>query len=305
MTEFGVAIAAASSLLFLSKSYSVRSRVDDLVMFVDGDLEFVVVASVLAILPTTFLMGLAFPIGVRVYVGDDPDTGRRIGAFYGFNVAAGIAGSLVAGFVLVPVLGTRRTLIVLVLASVSAALVLAFSGMGGTARSNDHRHVHRRARGARTRAVGAQPVHGGVAVPLSRRAAALVRGRCPDHGEHPGAIRRDACDVPRRIAPGERRRVHGRLPPLDRHARRRAPSRPARGTRRRPGRWRDGARCELDPDRARRGRRAVRGGRARAPTTSNARTMASSTDRTSTSRSTTAATTFSSPTSATTSSRPT
>ena len=126
VAEFGVAIAAASSLLFLSKSYGVRSRVDDLVMFVDGDLEFVVVASALAILPTTFLMGLAFPLGVRVYVGDDPDTGRRIGAFYGFNVAAGIAGSLVAGFVLVPVLGTRRTLIVLALASVSAALVLAF-----------------------------------------------------------------------------------------------------------------------------------------------------------------------------------
>ncbi len=127
VTEFGVVIAAASSLLFLSKSYAVRSRVDDLVMFVDGDLEFVVVASALAILPTTFLMGLAFPIGVRVYVGDDPDTGRRIGAFYGFNVAAGIAGSLVAGFVLVPVLGTRRTLIVLVLASVSAAIILAFA----------------------------------------------------------------------------------------------------------------------------------------------------------------------------------
>ena len=126
VAEFGVAFAAASSLLFLSKSYGVRSRVDDLVMFVDGDLEFVVVASALAILPTTFLMGLAFPIGVRVYVGDDPDTGRRIGAFYGFNVAAGIAGSLVCGFVLVPVLGTRRTLIVLALASVSAALVLAF-----------------------------------------------------------------------------------------------------------------------------------------------------------------------------------
>ncbi len=159
VTEFGVAIAAASSLLFLSKSYAVRSRVDDLVMFVDGDLEFVVVASALAILPTTFLMGLAFPIGVRVYVGDDPDTGRRIGAFYGFNVAAGIAGSLVAGFVLVPVLGTRRTLIVLALASVSAAIVLAFSGMGGTARSNDHRHGHRRPRGARPRAIGAQPVH--------------------------------------------------------------------------------------------------------------------------------------------------
>ena len=131
VAEFGVAIAAASSLLFLSKAYGVRNRVDDFVVFVDGDLEFVVVASALAILPTTLLMGLAFPIGVRLYVGDDADPGRRIGAFYGCNVAAGIAGSLIAGFVLVPVLGTRRSLILLVLASASAAVVLAVMAWEG------------------------------------------------------------------------------------------------------------------------------------------------------------------------------
>jgi spermidine synthase len=127
VAEFGVAIAAASSLLFLSKAYGVRNRVDDVVAFVDGDLEFVLVASALAILPTTILMGFAFPIGVKLYVGEDPDPGRRIGGFYGLNVAAGIAGSLVAGFVLVPLLGTRRSLIVLALASAAAAVVLAFA----------------------------------------------------------------------------------------------------------------------------------------------------------------------------------
>ena len=98
-----------------------------MVTLVDGDLEFVVIASALAILPTTVLMGVAFPFGVRLYVGDDPDPGRRIGTFYGLNVAAGIAGSLVAGFILVPVLGTRRSLIVLVLASVAAAAVVAIT----------------------------------------------------------------------------------------------------------------------------------------------------------------------------------
>ena len=106
---------------------------------VDGDLEFVLIASALAILPTTVLMGVAFPIGVRLYVGDDPDPGRRIGAFYGLNVAAGIAGSLVAGFVLVPVLGTRRSLIVLVLASASAAVVLAVMAWEARRAADDRR----------------------------------------------------------------------------------------------------------------------------------------------------------------------
>ncbi len=125
IVEFGIAISAASSLLLLSKAYAVRDRVGDVVTLVDGDLEFVVIASALAILPTTVLMGLAFPFGVRLYVGDEPDQGRRIGTFYGLNVAAGIAGSLVAGLILVPLLGTRRSLIVLVLASVVAAAVVA------------------------------------------------------------------------------------------------------------------------------------------------------------------------------------
>ena len=193
VAEFGVAIAAASSLLFLSKAYGVRNRVDDFVVFVDGDLEFVVVASALAILPTTLLMGLAFPIGVRLYVGDDADPGRRIGAFYGCNVAAGIAGSLIAGFVLVPVLGTRRSLILLVLASASAAVVLAVMAWEGRRQRTILAVVAVAVVGLIAGAGGAQPVLGGAAVPVSRRTTAVDRGRCADHGEHPGTVGRDAC----------------------------------------------------------------------------------------------------------------
>ena len=146
VVEFGVAIAAASSLLLLSKAYGVRDRVGDVVTLVDGDLEFVVIASALAILPTTVLMGLAFPFGVRLYVGDDPDPGRRIGTFYGLNVAAGIVGSLVAGFVLVPLhrnprqpdragarVGRRRDR-------------CGDHGVGRTTAADDHRCRRRRAR---------------------------------------------------------------------------------------------------------------------------------------------------------------
>jgi spermidine synthase len=127
VVEFAIALVAASSLQFLSQVYRVRGRLSAWIPVVDGDLEFVLIASALAILPTTVLMGVAFPFGVRLYVGDDADPGRRIGAFYGLNVAAGIAGSLAAGFVLVPVLGTRRSLIVLALASAAAAAVIAFA----------------------------------------------------------------------------------------------------------------------------------------------------------------------------------
>ena len=76
VVEFGVAIAAAvSSLLFLSQAYGVRRPVGDLVTRdrrrsrVRCDRERVGDPA------DHVLMGLAFPFGVRVYVGDDPDPG--------------------------------------------------------------------------------------------------------------------------------------------------------------------------------------------------------------------------------------
>lgn len=80
-------------------------------------------ASVAAILPTAILFGLAFPVGIRLWAGDaGPRTAERIGLFYSVNVCGGILGSIAAGFLLLPRLGSRGSLIAL------AALFL-FSGL--------------------------------------------------------------------------------------------------------------------------------------------------------------------------------
>ncbi|HTE06487.1 MAG TPA: fused MFS/spermidine synthase [Planctomycetota bacterium] len=60
------------------------------------------VAAALAILPPALLMGLAFPLGLRLHVEGRPDVARRTGVFCALNLLGGIAGALVAGFVLVP-----------------------------------------------------------------------------------------------------------------------------------------------------------------------------------------------------------
>ena len=93
------------------------------------------VASVAAIFPATLLMGLAFPVGLRLWAGEadgagdqqgGTETGERIGLFYSLNVCGAIAGSLVAGFLLLPWLGSRRSLIaVAALGLVSGLLLLA------------------------------------------------------------------------------------------------------------------------------------------------------------------------------------
>ena len=113
-------------------------------------LVFPIAGSLLAIFPTALLMGLAFPIGLRVWAGggrgtrapanrasgrSEERTARRIGTFYSMNVAGAIAGSLAAGFFLLPILGSRAAIILLgTLAFVSGLALLWVSELKTPAR---------------------------------------------------------------------------------------------------------------------------------------------------------------------------
>lgn len=84
---------------------------------------FAVAAACLVFVPT-LLLGAAFPFALRVSV-DARHTGRDVGAVVALNTAGGIAGTLLAGFLLVPALGLVRALAVLaVLAGVVAGVAV-------------------------------------------------------------------------------------------------------------------------------------------------------------------------------------
>jgi spermidine synthase len=107
--QLGTAVAAVVSLMFLGWSYQAGWRTS-------GSIQ----ASVAAILPAAMLMGLSFPIALRLGAVRDVSTssdraavGRNIGRLYALNVAGAIAGSLAGGFLIVPWLGVRRGLILL------------------------------------------------------------------------------------------------------------------------------------------------------------------------------------------------
>lgn len=72
---------------------------------------FFLTCAALVFLPSVFL-GTAFPIASRIYAQDLRKMGGRIGALYAANTAGAIVGSVGAGFILLPWLGTRRSLIV-------------------------------------------------------------------------------------------------------------------------------------------------------------------------------------------------
>ncbi len=94
---------------------------------IDTYLGPIIVSSAVAMLPATLLLGLAFPMGLSLWAGDDTsdDTSRRVGAFYSLNVVGAILGSVLAGFVLLPAIGSQYSLIATSGLAVLSSLVLA------------------------------------------------------------------------------------------------------------------------------------------------------------------------------------
>jgi spermidine synthase len=89
----------------------------------------IVVSSLVAMLPTTILLGFAFPIGLTAWTGDqeNADVSRRTGTFYSLNVLGAILGSVLAGFVLLPQFGTRTSLIIVSSIAIASSLMLALA----------------------------------------------------------------------------------------------------------------------------------------------------------------------------------
>jgi predicted membrane-bound spermidine synthase len=81
-----------------------------------------------AVAPATFLMGATLPLLVRYLVRTLDEAGARLGELYAANTAGAVAGTVIAGFVLIEFLGLRLTSYVAValnLLAGSGALMLA------------------------------------------------------------------------------------------------------------------------------------------------------------------------------------
>ncbi len=75
----------------------------------------------------TFLMGVSFPLIVKMTVREWPVLGARLGNAYAVNTVGAIAGSLAAGFVLLPLLGIQKSLLVVAGLPVGIGMYLAWN----------------------------------------------------------------------------------------------------------------------------------------------------------------------------------
>lgn len=73
---------------------------------------FYVGCSFVILLIPTAMMGATLPLLTRYAVRRDEELGRRVGALYAINTLGAILGTLVAGFILLPLAGLSQTLLV-------------------------------------------------------------------------------------------------------------------------------------------------------------------------------------------------
>jgi len=85
--------------------------------------------AVALILPVTALLGYAFPLTARLFVDSAAQASRGVGFVYAANTAGCVVGTVAAGFILIPILGTSTSITTLCIieAAIGSGLAIAFA----------------------------------------------------------------------------------------------------------------------------------------------------------------------------------
>ena len=76
----------------------------------------------------TFLMGTSFPLVTKIYTGSARQLGRSIGNVYAINTVGSILGAFCAGFILIPLLGIRPSIVLTVALNTGIGCLLILKG---------------------------------------------------------------------------------------------------------------------------------------------------------------------------------
>jgi spermidine synthase len=138
ITQFRIAVAATLTLAILGKAATFHSFLSPMVsalvpdraqMLLGDDVSFFFTCVIALLLPTT-LIGISFPLASELTVMRMSALGRRIGTLYALNTIGGVLGSLTAGFVLIPYLGSQGALTALISMNMLLFIAIAASQPG-------------------------------------------------------------------------------------------------------------------------------------------------------------------------------
>jgi spermidine synthase len=125
--ELLLALAAAASMIVIGNANGIYMASGPL--FAGSRYAYfgpIAVTSIAAIFPAALLMGMAFPVGIALWASSASDdrAGERIGTLYAVNVAGAVAGALLTGFLLLPVFGSRASLLLVSGGALATGLLL-------------------------------------------------------------------------------------------------------------------------------------------------------------------------------------
>jgi len=123
LLEIGIGLFTLATPFMLAaaqKAYRATGGIEGMGRFPATCLQLVLTALILGI--PTFLMGGTLPLAARAMVGESDRRRRGIAILYGWNTVGAVAGVLLAGFLMLEVLGNRFTLWMSALSSLMVGL---------------------------------------------------------------------------------------------------------------------------------------------------------------------------------------
>ncbi|HGJ64754.1 TPA: tetratricopeptide repeat protein, partial [bacterium] len=123
-------IIALSAILLIpvyGKLYDIGLRFQD-----KGWLTFVLskyALSFLVMIVPTIFMGATFPLVSKIYTNSLGELGKKIGNVYSINTVGSIFGSLLSGFVFIPLIGVQRSIMLMAFFNILAGIIVIVSDM--------------------------------------------------------------------------------------------------------------------------------------------------------------------------------
>src|SRR3989454_1280637 len=128
LLQLGVAIGGIVFLLgYLAAPYALIALIRAFYYTFPAILTIQFIISAGLMIFATLCMGATFPVASQLYSSKFTILGRSIGNIYSLNTLGAIAGSLFAGFVLMPIVGTERTILAGLFFNTAMALLLLTS----------------------------------------------------------------------------------------------------------------------------------------------------------------------------------
>jgi len=114
LLEMGVGLLAIGGLFIFNQLANLAMEDVSSQYSIEAEMAFEGVLSTITLLPVTILIGALYPIVSSLYTSEQRQTvGQKVSLLNALNTTGSILGSLLAGFLIIPIFGLQRSIVLL------------------------------------------------------------------------------------------------------------------------------------------------------------------------------------------------